>query len=96
MKNFFWFLLVLLVGCNQPCPTTQENWILSRRVMTKGLLYGPATPAPISAFSSKQACLDAAAAMVESGAVQISVDPPEFESQTKIFNFTCLPAAMVT
>jgi hypothetical protein len=90
MKNIFLLVfLALLAGCDQGCPATQENWILSRRVMTKGLLYGPATPAPISAFSSKQACLDAAAAVVEVGAVQISIDPPEFESQTKIFNFEC-------
>ena len=64
--------------------------------MTKGLLYGPAAPQPISAFSSKQACLDAATAMVDVGAVQISVEPPEFESPTKIFNFTCLPAALAS
>lgn len=96
MKNLsvLALFLALLAGCGQDCPATPENWILSRQVMTKGLLYGPRTPPAVSAFNSKQACLNAAVAMVETDAVQVSVDPPEFESQTKIFNFTCLPAAL--
>jgi hypothetical protein len=72
----------------------KPNWILTRRVMTKGLLYAPMSPPPVSAFSSKELCLKAAITMVDADAVQKSVEPPEFESPTKTFNFTCLPSAM--
>ena len=71
----------------------KPNWILTRRVMTKGFLYAPMSPPPVSAFTSKELCLKAAVAMVDSDAVQKSVDPPEFESPTKTFFFTCLPSA---
>ena len=72
----------------------KPNWILTRRVMTKGLLYAPMSPPPVSAFTSKELCLKAAVAMVDADAVQKSVEPPEFESPTKTFFFTCLPSAM--
>ena len=72
----------------------KPNWILTRRVMTKGLLYAPMSPPPVSAFTSKELCLKAAIAMVDADAIQKSVEPPEFESPTKTFNFTCLPSAM--
>jgi hypothetical protein len=72
----------------------KPNWILTRRVMTKGYFYGPMSPPPVSAFNSKELCLKAASTMVDSDAVQKSVEPPEFESPTKTFNFTCLPSVM--
>jgi len=72
----------------------KPNWVLTRRVMTKGYLYAPMSPPPVSAFHSKELCLKAALAMVDLDAVQKSEDPPEFESSTKTFNFTCLPSAM--
>jgi hypothetical protein len=72
----------------------KPNWILTRRVSTKGQLAGSMSPPPVSAFNSKLFCLTAAASMVDSDAVQISVEPPEFESPTKTFKFTCLPSVM--
>lgn len=72
----------------------KSSWILSRRAMTKGFLYGAGTPPPVSAFSSKEACLKAAGSMVDSDAIQTSVEPPEFESPTKLFKFTCLPSGI--
>jgi hypothetical protein len=72
----------------------KPNWIMTRRVMTKGLLYAPMSPPPVSAFTSKELCLKAATRMVDTDAVQKSVEPPEFESPTKTFFFTCLPSSM--
>jgi len=72
----------------------KPSWVLTRRVMTKGYFYTRMSPPPVSAFTSKELCLNAAAAMVDADAVQKSLEPPEFESPTKIFDFTCLPSAM--
>ena len=72
----------------------KPSWILTRRVMTKGYFYGARPPPPVSAFTSKELCLKAATSMVDADAVQISAEPPEFESPTKTFDFTCLPSVM--
>ena len=80
--------IAILEGQGKP------NWILTRRVMTKGYVVGSLPPPPVSAFNSKELCLKAALAMVDSDAVQTSAEPPEFESPTKTFKFTCLPSVM--